>query len=161
DRELAVVLACWARATAGRGQVLIVCGEAGIGKSRIVAEGCAMIRSLDPASEAADERPLVFQCAPYHANSALYPVVRLLAALAGIDRADPDRIRRDKLDRLIGAKMARPEQTRALIAELLGSKANQPDAPATGASREKRERTIDALVDWCASRQSDRTQVIL
>ena len=161
DRELATVLACWARATAGRGQVLIVSGEAGIGKSRIVAEACAMIRGLDPAGEDEDDRPLVFQCAPYHANSALYPVVRQLAALAAIDRRDPDRIRRDKLDRFIGPGLRHPEQTRALIAELLGARPKEPDAPFATSSREKREMTIDALVDWCASRLPGRTQIIV
>jgi predicted ATPase/class 3 adenylate cyclase len=161
DTELATMLACWERAAAGEGQVLIVSGEAGIGKSRVVAEACARMRRLDLTGAAADARPLTFQCAPYHANSALYPVIRQLSTLAAIDRSDADQIKFDKLDRFIGHDLRDPDRTPSLIAELLGIKPNRHYAPVAGGSREKREMTIDALVDWCASRQSDRTQIII
>jgi class 3 adenylate cyclase/tetratricopeptide (TPR) repeat protein len=159
--EIGTMLRCWQRAAAGEGHVLVVSGEAGIGKSRVVAEGCARMRRLQPASEAAGARPLIFQCAPYHANSALYPVVRQLSTLAGIAPSDTDQTKFDKLDRLIGQAPRDPERTPALIAELLGVKPNQRYAPVAGGSREKREMTIDALVDWCASRLSDRTPIII
>ncbi len=161
DTELATMLARWQRAAAGHGQVLIVSGEAGIGKSRVVAEACARMRRLDPAGEAAQARPLIFQCAPYHANSALYPVVRQLSTLAEIGRSDTNQAKLAKLDNFIGDALQDPDRTPALIAELLGIKPNRHPAPVAGGSREKREITIDALVDWCASRLSDHMQIII
>jgi class 3 adenylate cyclase/tetratricopeptide (TPR) repeat protein len=160
-KELATMLTCWKRAAEGHGQVLIVTGEAGVGKSRVVAEACARMARLGPASEATDARPLIFQCAPYHANSALYPVVRQLATLAEIDRADADQVKLAKLDKFIGEHL--PERGRALslLGELLDVKPNEREGPVARNAQEKRELTITALVDWCASRLSRRPLIIL
>jgi len=138
DQEIATMLRCWHRAAAGEGQVLVVSGDAGVGKSRVVAEGCARIQRLESAEEAAAPSPLIFQCAPYHANSALYPVVRHLSVLAEIDRADSDHDKFQKLARFIRHPMRDPIRTPALIAELLGIKPSESYAPVAGGSREKR-----------------------
>ncbi|HLH92885.1 MAG TPA: AAA family ATPase [Xanthobacteraceae bacterium] len=157
ERETAIMLGCWQRAAAGEGQVLVVSGEAGVGKSRVIAEVCARIRRL----ESTTDTPLIFQCAPYHANSALYPVVRQLTRLAGIERSDADPDKFDKIDGLIRRSLREPGQAPALIAELLGIKANERYRPVPGGSQEKRDLLIDALIDWCASRVSDHTLIII
>jgi class 3 adenylate cyclase/tetratricopeptide (TPR) repeat protein len=159
DREVEIetMLRCWERAASGTGQVLVVSGEAGIGKSRVIAEACARIRRLESASDI----PLTFQCAPYHANSALYPVVRQLARLAGIDRSDTDQDKFDKLDRLLQPPLRDRGRTLSLIAELVGVKANERYAPVMGGSREKRDLMIEALIDWCASHLSKRTLIVI
>ncbi len=157
EEEIETMLRCCKRAAAGEGQVLIVSGEAGVGKSRVIAEACARMRHMESASDI----PLVFQCAPYHANSVLYPIVRQLTRLAGIERSDTDQDKFDKLDRLIRHSLPAPGQAPALIAELLGIKANERYRPVAGGSREKRDLLIDALIDWCASRVSDRTLIII
>ena len=157
EAEIGDILQSWRRAVAGSGQVLVVSGEAGIGKSRVIAEACARIQRLEPGGDT----PLTFQCAPYHANSALYPVVRGLTRLAGIERSDTDQDKFDKLDRLIRHSLREPGQAPARIAELLGIKANAHYRPVSGGSREKRDLLIDALIDWCASRVSDRTLIIV
>jgi class 3 adenylate cyclase/tetratricopeptide (TPR) repeat protein len=155
EDEIATMLQCWERAAAGSGQVLVVSGEAGVGKSRIIAEACARIRRI----ESAQAPPLVFQCAPYHANSALYPVVRQLTRLTGIERSDSEQAKFEKLDKVI--RPAPHERMAALMAELLGIKASGRYTPVTGGSREKRDLMIDALIDWCASRLSEHTLIIL
>ena len=87
--ELETLLKRWASAASGHGQVVIISGEAGVGKSRIVAELYARIRCADDRSgaEGAPSR-LIFQCSPYHANTPLHPVTRQLEWLAGIGRLD-------------------------------------------------------------------------
>ena len=157
EQETELMLGCWRRAAAGNGQVLVVSGEAGVGKSRVIAEVCARIRRLESANDA----PLIFQCAPYHANSVLYPVVRQLTRLAGIQRSDTDQDKFDKLDRLIRHSRPEPGQAPTLIAELLGIRPNERYRPVPDGSREKRDLLIDALIDWCASRVSDQTLIIL
>ncbi|HLH92883.1 MAG TPA: AAA family ATPase [Xanthobacteraceae bacterium] len=157
ETEIETMLQCWERAAAGNGQILVVSGEAGIGKSRFIAEACARI----PRLESASENTLTFQCAPYHANSALYPIVRQLTRLAGISRSDTDQDKTRKLDRLIRRPLHDHDRTMSLIAELLGIKDTARYAQVSGSSQEKRELMIEALIDWCTSHLSERTLIIV
>ena len=68
ERELDVLRERWTQAQAGAGQVVLLSGEAGIGKSRLVQE------LKDQTSQDGSTR-IAFQCSPYHQNSALYPVI--------------------------------------------------------------------------------------
>src|SRR5262249_41627687 len=82
--ELSLLLDRWQRATAGEGQVVLLSGEPGIGKSRLV---LALRERLakEPFT------PLSHFCSPYHANSALFPVIGQLERAAGFGRNDtPD-----------------------------------------------------------------------
>jgi transcriptional regulator with AAA-type ATPase domain len=72
DKEIELFLARWARAISGDGQVVILAGEAGIGKSRIAAELCSRIRRSNPEIPS----PFFFQCSPHHTNAPLYPVIK-------------------------------------------------------------------------------------
>ena len=70
--ELAVMKECWAQATEGDGQVVLLCGEPGIGKSRIA-------QALAAAVHGEDHREMRFQCSPYHVNSTLHPFIEQLS----------------------------------------------------------------------------------
>ena len=67
DQELALLLERWRQAEAGEGQVVLLTGEAGIGKSRIA-------EALIGCARGEPHFLLRYQCSPYHADSALYPV---------------------------------------------------------------------------------------
>jgi predicted ATPase len=69
DQELALLLERWAQAQAGEGQAVLLVGEAGIGKSRLASA------LLDACANRPHE-PIRWQCSPYHANSALWPVIQ-------------------------------------------------------------------------------------
>lgn len=76
DQEVALLLDRWEQAKAREGQVVLLSGEAGIGKSRI-------IKTL--RERISDDTPVTIhlQCSPYHTNSALYPVIVHLERAAG------------------------------------------------------------------------------
>lgn len=112
DKELALLTDRWQCAQEGAGQVVLVSGEAGIGKSRLMAV-------LHERLAGEHHRWLECRCSPYHQNSALYPVLDLLHQVIGIDANHSSG---EKLDSLAGVlKRYAPEVTEAapLLAALL------------------------------------------
>jgi class 3 adenylate cyclase/tetratricopeptide (TPR) repeat protein len=156
DSEIEILFRCWQRAASGDGQVVIVSGEAGIGKSRVVAEACARIARREGATGASP--PLIFQCAPYHANATLYPIIRRLTGLARIDRLDTDREKVDKLNFFLGDPQPR---TLELLAELLSLEPDERWSRLAVGPAEKRHLTIEALIDWCATYASGRELIMV
>jgi class 3 adenylate cyclase/predicted ATPase len=136
ERELLARL--WARARTGEGQVVLVSGEAGIGKSRLTA---AFLESL--AGET--HTRLRYFCSPQHTESALYPIIGNFERLAGLARDDTPEAKLDKLDALL-RRTATPSEDAALIAEML-SLPNDGRYPALQlAPQQRRQRTMEALV---------------
>ncbi len=81
EDELGLLRRRWAQAKAGEGQVVLLSGEPGIGKSRLVQE------LKEQLSQEGTIR-IEFRCSPYHQNSALYPVIEHLQRVLGIERDD-------------------------------------------------------------------------
>ena len=126
DAELALLLDRWRSAAAGEGQVLLMSGEPGIGKSRLCETFFGRI-----ADQPHDEVRL--QCSPYHANSPLYPILRHLERAAGFADEDAPAARLDKFSRLFAGAMERPEA--AVLAQALGL-SDAPVSPAPIAGRQ-------------------------
>lgn len=84
----------WRFARGGAGQVVLVSGEAGIGKSRLIEELRLRIAN-EPSTT------LRYQCSPYHETSAFYPVIRQLQRTAGLRPEDPDDLKLDKVARVL------------------------------------------------------------
>src|SRR5271168_1372037 len=82
DEEIDLLLRRWARAKAGDGQVVLVSGEPGIGKSRITA-------AFEERLHAEPHLRLRHFCSPYHRDSALFPIIDQLGRAAGFVRDDP------------------------------------------------------------------------
>ncbi|NCF83083.1 MAG: AAA family ATPase, partial [Proteobacteria bacterium] len=95
EEELALLQARWERAALSEGQVFLLCGEAGIGKSRIVRQLCETIGG-------AGGREVVLQCSAHHANSALYPFAEELERSAGFGPGDDAAARAAKLEAAFG-----------------------------------------------------------
>src|SRR5262245_51956019 len=135
EHEIAVLLDRWQAAKGGEGQVVLISSEAGVGKSRI-------IRTLrDQLGD--NYTPVTHYSSPYHTNSALYPVIRLLERAAGFERSDAPEIRFKKLGSLLALGTKNPEEVVPLMAALL--------ALPTGAlglnPRQQKQKTLEAFVD--------------
>ena len=111
QEETELLLRRWTRAEAGEGQVVLLSGEPGIGKSRLTA---ALIARLAGESHTR----LRYFCSPQHTDSALYPIIGQMRRAAGIARDDPLRVKLDKLDARLEQTSTSP-QDRALFAEML------------------------------------------
>ena len=90
DAEIEMASRQWAMAKEGNGQVLLLCGEPGIGKSRL-------IETLRNSVEG-DATVLRYQCSPYHVNSALHPFIDQVERSAGLGRNDTLEQKLDKLE---------------------------------------------------------------
>jgi class 3 adenylate cyclase/predicted ATPase len=113
DQELALVLERWHQAVVGEGQAMLVVGEPGIGKSRLV-------RAVLDALEGEEHTALRYQCSPHHIGTALWPICQQLARAAGLTPDDGDAARLDKLEAVLRQRTHDTAGTVPLIAALLG-----------------------------------------
>ena len=111
DEELELLLRPWARAKAGDGQVVLVSGEPGIGKSRLAA---ALAERLIEDRHVR----LRYFCSPYHQDRALFPFIDQLGRAAGYAREDPAAVRLEKLEALL-ALANPPDEDVAFLADLM------------------------------------------
>ena len=136
--ELELLQRCWFKATGNEGQVVLLSGEAGIGKSRLTT---AFLEFL------ADEGHvrLRYFCSPQHTDSALYPIVGQMERAAGLTRVDPPQTKLDKLDSVL-KQTSTSAQDAALFAEML-SLPNDGRYPTLELTpQQRRQRTLEALV---------------
>lgn len=149
DEEIAILERRWQRARRGEGQVVLLSGEAGIGKSRIVS---AFRERLGAQSHTW----LRYQCSPYYTNSALYPIVEQLALAARIEAGDDPARKLAKLEALL-ALSRRPTATAVpLIAPLLSIPLGDQYAPVTVSPQLQKQLTLAALADQLAGLAEQR-----
>jgi class 3 adenylate cyclase/tetratricopeptide (TPR) repeat protein len=111
QEEIDLLLRRWAQAKAGEGQVVLLSGEAGIGKSRLTV-------SLRHLLDAEPYSSVHYFCAPHHQDSALFPIINHLEHEAGFDREDSTEAKLDKLEALMAETSASIGDV-ALLADLL------------------------------------------
>jgi class 3 adenylate cyclase len=137
DAELGLLLGRWQEARTGGGRVVLLTGEAGIGKSRLTR---ALIESVGEP-----HRRLRYFCSPHHGDSPLYPVIAQVERSAGFERGDAAETRLEKLQAMLAYLGTSPSDA-ALIADLLsidGSEARWPRPDL--APPQRKQRTLDAL----------------
>ena len=137
EEELEILLRRWSKAKSGEGQVVLLSGEAGIGKSRLTA---ALLERL----AAEPHTRLRYFCSPQHTDSAFYPIIGQMERAA---RFAHDDTAQEKLDKL-GAVLAQsftPPQDAALFAEML-SLHNDGHYPTLELlPQQRRQKTLEAL----------------
>ena len=142
EEELELLLRRWSKAKSGEGQVVLVSGEAGIGKSRLTA---ALLERL---SGEAHTR-LRYFCSPQHTDSAFYPIIGQMERAAGLAHDDKPQAKLDKLDAVLAQTSTSPANA-ALLAEML-SLPNDGRYPALElAPDQRRQRTLEALTSQLA-----------
>ena len=140
--ELGLLLRSWDVSKQGQGQVVLIQGEAGIGKSRLVE---AMRTNLPNANFAW----VATRCSPYHTNTTLYPVIERLKHSFGWRVGDENASRLAKLETVLKTQSLPLERAVPLYADLLRLPLPAESYPTLRlTAQEQREQTLDALVGW-------------
>ena len=147
--EVALLLDRWALAREGEGQVILLSGEPGIGKSRLVE---ALRERL------ADEPHMAvgYQCSPHHTQSALYPLRARLEQAAGLQRGDSAEAKLDKLTALLAREMGEASASLPLFAALAAIPTGGRCAPLNLTPQQQKLKTFAALtthLELMAARQ--------
>jgi class 3 adenylate cyclase/predicted ATPase len=153
DEEVGLLLRRWEQSKEGLGQVVLLSGEAGLGKSALVQtlrehvgrEGCTR---------------LTFRCSPYHTNSALYPVIAHLQRLLRWERDEAPEARLAKLERVLNASRQPLAEVVPLLAALLTVPLPEGRyAALTLTPQQQRQQTLDTLVAWLLA-EAERQPVL-
>jgi class 3 adenylate cyclase len=143
EEELDLLLRRWSEAKSGEGQVVLISGEAGIGKSRLTA---ALLERLSGEPQTR----VRYFCSPQHTDSAFYPIIGRMERAAGFIHEDTPRDKLNKLDVML-TRNATSLEDASLLTEML-SLPNDGRYPALDlTSQQRRDRTLDALTTQLTS----------
>ena len=152
EHELAMLMERWTWAKDGDGQVVLIAGEAGIGKSRL-------LRALREELGGEPHVTLRHFCSPYHTNSALHPIIAQLEHAAGFAPADEAADKLAKLEALLGQATTQLDEAVPLIGGLLGVPFDGRYAALKLGPQRQKQRTLEVLIEQLAGLA--RTQPVL
>lgn len=154
EHEIGLLLDRWQLAKSEEGQVVLLVGEAGIGKSRLV-------ETLNELSKEEARTALSLQGAPHYANTTLYPVIRYLELAAQFAPDDTSEQKLDKLENLLGGNRADVEEAVTCFADLLSLPAKgRGDEQAAMPPAQKMAATLNAFVAY-VRQQAELARVLL
>jgi class 3 adenylate cyclase/predicted ATPase len=154
DEEVGLLRRRWDQSKAGHGQVVLLSGEAGIGKSALVEALRALVR--------AEGLPrIALRCSPYHTNSALYPVIAHLEHLSQLEPDDPPATRLAKLEAGLRPSGLPLAEVVPLFAGLLSVPVpSERYAALTVTPQQQKQQTLDALTTWMMA-EAERQPVLV
>jgi class 3 adenylate cyclase/predicted ATPase len=154
DEELGLLRRRWEQSKEGLGQVVLIRGEAGIGKSSLVETLRAQVRREGLTRVAV-------RCSPYHTNSALYPVIEHVQRVCQVQRDDPPAVKLDKLERTLRTSRLPLEDVVPLFAALLSVPLPEGRYAAVRLTpQQQKQQTYDALVAWMLE-EAERQPVLV
>jgi predicted ATPase/class 3 adenylate cyclase len=154
EEEIALLLRRWEQARDGEGQVVLLSGEPGIGKSRIV-------REVRERLAAEPHLRLTHQCSSYHQTSPLRPVVEHLERAAGFERDDPAEARIDKLEAVLARGTDMLDEAVPLMAALLGIPTGERYPALELTPQRQKQLTLEALLDQLAGLAAEQPVLLL
>jgi class 3 adenylate cyclase len=139
DEERDILVRRWQRTADGSGQVVMISGEAGIGKSRLS-------RGLREQIRDQQHVELNYQCSPFHVSSALYPVINQLERAAAFRPGDDHETKLDKLEQLLGQSTDDIEASALLLADLLSLPGKHRYGEIDATPVQQKDKTLQLLV---------------
>jgi serine/threonine protein kinase/predicted ATPase len=145
DTEVGMLRDRWEQATEGMGQIVLIIGDAGLGKSRLV----HVIKEHVAAQVTGDDRPIVeWRCTPHHQNSSLYPIIDYFERRLGFERDEAPQLKFEKLDQHLQSLGLANDAIVPYVAALLSLPlGNQYEAITLTPARQK-EKTLEAILEW-------------
>jgi predicted ATPase/class 3 adenylate cyclase len=140
EEELALLQRRWDETRDGEGQVVLLSGEPGIGKSRLT-------RALQQRLGEGAYTRIIHFCSPYHVNTALHPIIDHLQRAARFDRDDNDEQKLAKLEELLALSTQNVPEVAPFFAALLSIPTGQRYPPLNLAPEEQMSKTLDAVAD--------------
>jgi class 3 adenylate cyclase len=153
DEEIGLLRRRWEQTKEGLGQVVLLSGEAGIGKS-------ALVQALRAHVRAEGMPRLAFRCSPYHQNSALYPIITHIEHLLRWQRDDTPATKLDKLEHGLQGYGLPLEEVVPLLAALLSVPLQGRYPALTLSPQQQKQQTLDTLVAWLVA-EAERQPVLV
>ena len=142
QEELGLLMRSWESSKQGHGQAILIQGEAGIGKSRL-------LEALREQAAGDDYRWVAHRCSPYHVNSTLYPIIEHLKRALGWSAESSTEEKLDKLESALAGQSMPLAEVVPLYADLLSLPLPADRyAPLDLNPRQRREATLDAAAAW-------------
>jgi class 3 adenylate cyclase/predicted ATPase len=154
EQEIGLLLERWALARDGDGQVVLLAGEPGIGKSRILG-------ALRQRLEAQGARTMRLQCSPYYLNSAYWPSIDNFERTLKFTRDEPAESRLDKLEALLVGQYGLPRADMGYVASMMSIPAEARYGALPVTPQRLKAETLRTLVDIteAAARQQPRVML--
>ena len=140
ESELALLLERWRHAAEGEGQVIVLSGEPGVGKSRIA-------RTLRSQLEGTAHGFLSYQCSPFFANTAFHPVIEHLKRAAGFAEDEPAESKLAKLEALLARSGGASEDAAPVLAALLSLPVEERYPQLELSAPQRKARTIELVIE--------------
>ncbi len=154
EHELGLLTQRWRLAQEGEGQIVLLSGEAGIGKSRL-ARDFKMAISRDLRFN------LSYQCSPHYSNSAFFPIIQRLQRAVNFKENDALEDKLDKLEKSLQLWGSNPKKVAPLFAQLMSVPGEQRYGPLELTPQQLRQRTIEAMIEQILALSQRRSVYVL